>query len=69
MHIIIIINIIIIITVNIIIITAYIYMGRIMQKGPGRHILSIFSLKRFCPLHSPNNMMEVIKVQKQQLKP
>ena len=26
--------------------------------------LSIFSFKLFCPLHSPNNMMEVIKVQK-----
>ena len=40
------------------------YMGRVMRKGPGRHILSIFSFKLFCPLHSPNNMMEVIKVRK-----
>ena len=33
-------------------------------KSDGRHILSIFSFKLFCPLHSPNNMMEVIKVRK-----
>ena len=26
-------------------------MGRVMRKGPGRHILSIFSFKLFCPLH------------------
>ena len=39
-------------------------MGRVVRKGPGRHILSIFSFKLFCPLHSPNNMMEVTKVRK-----
>ena len=40
------------------------HVGRVMRKGPGRHILSIFTFKCFCPLHSPNNMMEVIKVRK-----
>ena len=40
------------------------YLGRVMRKGPGQHILSIFSFKLFCPLHSPNNIMEVIKVWK-----
>ena len=40
------------------------YLGRVMRKGPGRHILSIFSFKLFRPPHSPNNMMEVIKVRK-----
>ena len=39
-------------------------MGRVMQKGPGQHILSIFSFKLFCALDSPNNMMEVIKLLK-----
>ena len=39
-------------------------MGRVMRKGPGRHILSIFSFKLFGPHRSPNNMMEVIKVEK-----
>ena len=41
-------------------------MGRVMRKEPGQHVLSIFSFKLFCPFHSPNNMMEVIKVRKQQ---
>ena len=34
------------------------------EKGPDDIFLSIFSFKLFSPLHSPNNMMKVIKVQK-----
>ena len=34
------------------------------EKGPYDIFCPIFSFKLFCPLHSPNNMMEVMKVRK-----